>query len=144
MRGLGYFIEPLLVIALFAKRELSVTFRGFTNVSNDLGVDVLRSVTMPFLKRFGLEVRAPSRSFFRGITTCSSGSACRAQDDVHLQIVRRGAPPAGMGEVLLNIPVVRSVQTLHLTDPGRVKRVRGVAYGVKVRGITQRPDESLL
>jgi len=108
VRGLGYFIEPLLAIALFAKRPLTITLRGLTNVERDIGVDVLRSVTMPLLKRFGLE------------------------DELHLQIVRRGAPPAGVGEVVLTIPVVRSLQPLHLTDPGRVKRVRGVAYGTKV------------
>jgi RNA 3'-terminal phosphate cyclase-like protein len=54
------------------------------------------------------------------------------QDGMRLQIVRRGAPPTGRGEVILHIPTVRSLRTVHLTDPGRVKRVRGVAYGVKV------------
>jgi RNA 3'-terminal phosphate cyclase-like protein len=53
---LGYFIEPLLAIALFAKSELTVTLRGLTNVGSDIGVDVLRSVTMPLFKRFGVEV----------------------------------------------------------------------------------------
>jgi RNA 3'-terminal phosphate cyclase-like protein len=52
---------------------------------------------------------------------------------MRLQIVRRGAPPTGKGEVTLHIPTVRSLKTLYLTDPGRVKRVRGVAYGTKVR-----------
>mmetsp|Transcript_3024 Transcript_3024/g.10120 ORF Transcript_3024/g.10120 Transcript_3024/m.10120 type:complete len:177 (+) Transcript_3024:390-920(+) len=108
VRGLGYFIEPLLAIALFAKSDLTVTLRGLTNVGSDIGVDILRSVTMPLFKKFGLE------------------------DGMRLQIVRRGAPPTGRGEVILNIPTVRSLRTVHLTDPGRVKRVRGVAYGTKV------------
>lgn len=56
VRGMGYFIEPLLAIALFAKSDLTVTLRGLTNVGSDIGVDILRSVTMPLFKKFGLEV----------------------------------------------------------------------------------------
>lgn len=62
------------------------------------------------------------------------------QDGMRLQIVRRGAPPTGRGEVILNIPTVRSLRTVHLTDPGRVKRVRGVAYGTKVRSLNVFPS----
>ncbi|EOD33259.1 hypothetical protein EMIHUDRAFT_63451 [Emiliania huxleyi CCMP1516] len=111
-RGVGYFVEPLLALAPFAKRDLQITFRGLTNHAHDVGVDVLRSASLPLLKRFGIE------------------------GEMALQVVRRGAPPSGagdgVGEVVLKLPAVRTLHPLHLTDPGRVKRVRGLAYGSRV------------
>ena len=53
VRGVGYFVEPLLALAPFAKRDLQITFRGLTNHAHDVGVDVLRSASLPLLKRSG-------------------------------------------------------------------------------------------
>ena len=46
-RAVGYFVQPLLVLAPFAKRALRVTLKGVTNGSDDVSVDVLRTVTLP-------------------------------------------------------------------------------------------------
>merc|ERR1719440_1158179 len=51
-RAIGYFVQPLLVLAPFAKRALSVTLRGVTNGPDDPSVDVLRTVTLPLLRHF--------------------------------------------------------------------------------------------
>ena len=107
-RGIGYFVQPLLALAPFAKAPFDLTLRGITNDTCDVGVDTLRTVTLPMLRHFGLA------------------------DGVQLQIVRRGAPPLGGGEVRLSLPIVRELSPINLTEAGRVRRVRGVAYGAKV------------
>ena len=48
------------------------------------------------------------------------------------QIVKRGAPPLGGGEVLLRLPVIKQLPPVSLTDEGMVKRIRGVAYSARV------------
>ena len=106
-RAIGYFAQPLLVLAPFAKQELSITLRGLTNGPDDMGVDVLRTVTLPLLRHFGLE-----------------GTA--------LHVTKRGAPPDGGGEVRLDVPAVRQLTPVSLLETGKVRRVRGVAYGAKV------------
>lgn len=48
------------------------------------------------------------------------------------QVVRRGAPPLGGGEVLVRLPVIKQLPPVSLTDEGMVKRIRGVAYSARV------------
>ena len=107
-RAIGYFVQPLILLAPFAKAPLSITLLGVTNDEVDVGVDVLRTVTLPMLRHFGLD------------------------DGVQLQIRKRGAAPLGGGEVLLELPIVRELSPIELVDAGLVRRVRGVAYGMKV------------
>ena len=44
------------------------------------------------------------------------------------QVVKRGMAPGGGGEVFFSCPVRRTVRPVQLTDPGKIKRIRGVAY----------------
>lgn len=44
------------------------------------------------------------------------------------QVVKRGMAPGGGGEVVFTCPVRRTVRPVLLTDPGKIKRIRGVAY----------------
>lgn len=37
-------------------------------------------------------------------------------------------PPGGGGEVVFSCPVRRFIKPVQLTDPGKVKRIRGMAY----------------
>ena len=65
-RAIGYFVQPLLALAPFAKRGLSLTLRGVTNGPDDPSVDVLRTVTLPLLTQsrsisFVCTVRFPSQ-----------------------------------------------------------------------------------
>lgn len=108
-RAIGYFLEPLLVLALFGKRPLSITLKGITNDEVDACVDTCRTTTLPLLKHFGVPA-----------------------EELELKVVQRGAPPLGGGEVLLKVPTVNSLQPVHWLDEGMVKRVRGVAYSTRV------------
>jgi len=44
-----------------------------------------------------------------------------------LQIKKRGAPPEGGGEVQFLCPVVKQVKILNFVEPGKIKRIRGIA-----------------
>ncbi|KAL0011893.1 hypothetical protein SO802_007001 [Lithocarpus litseifolius] len=108
-RSISYYLEPLLVLALFSKKPLTITLRGITNDSKDPSVDTFRSTTLQLLKRFGV----PS-------------------EGLDLRIVSRGSAPLGGGEVILSIPIVHCLNAVNLTDVGMVKRIRGVAYSTRV------------
>ncbi|KAI9325443.1 RNA 3'-terminal phosphate cyclase/enolpyruvate transferase [Zopfochytrium polystomum] len=147
-RAIGYFLEPLIALSPFCKTPLTATLTGVTNNNIDVGVDVLRTVTLPVLRRFLPE------------STASAG----LQVPLELKIDRRGLQPAGGGAVTFRCPTVRclvSPSTLStvaapIGDGGRpgapvpahavfatpvagagavrraVRRVRGVAYAARV------------
>ncbi|GKV14078.1 hypothetical protein SLEP1_g24999 [Rubroshorea leprosula] len=108
-RSIGYFLEPLVVLGLFAKKPLSIRLKGITNDSKDPSIDTFLSTTLPLLKRFGV----PSEGLV-------------------LKIESRGVPPRGGGEVLLSVPVIQCLTAVNWIDEGMVNRIRGVAFTTRV------------
>nr|CAG4640852.1 EOG090X05X4 [Eulimnadia texana] len=107
-RGIGYFLEPLFAIAPFCKKPLQITLRGITNESVDPSVDALRAGAFPVLKKFLLD-----------------------DEGLQLKINKRGAAPKGGGEIVFTCPVKRQLRPLQFIDPGKIKKIRGVAYAVR-------------
>ncbi|GLB34856.1 putative RNA 3'-terminal phosphate cyclase (RTC), insert domain [Lyophyllum shimeji] len=107
-RSIGYYLEPLVMLAPFSKTPFQITLRGITTDENDLSVDLFRTVTLPHLQLFGVS------------------------EGLELRIKKRGAPPEGGGEVQFLCPVVKQVKTLNFVEPGKIKRIRGVAHAVRV------------
>jgi len=105
---LTYFLEALLLLAPLAKQPLSVRLKGVTNSCEDLTCDTFRTATLPLLAKFGIS------------------------EQLTFKILKRGAPPAGGGEVLFSCPTVKVIQPVELLNEGKVKRVRGVAYTTRV------------
>ncbi|XP_006737330.2 RNA 3'-terminal phosphate cyclase-like protein [Leptonychotes weddellii] len=105
LRSIGYYLESLLCLAPFMKHPLRIVLRGVTNDQVDPSVDVLKATALPLLKQFGID----GESF-------------------ELKVVRRGMPPGGGGEVLFSCPVRKVLKPVQLTDPGKIKRIRGIAY----------------
>uniref|UniRef100_A0A8D2L6V4 RNA terminal phosphate cyclase like 1 n=1 Tax=Varanus komodoensis TaxID=61221 RepID=A0A8D2L6V4_VARKO len=108
-RSIGYYLESLLCLAPFMKHSLRIVLRGITNDQVDPSVDVLKATAIPLLKRFGIDGEA-----------------------LELKITRRGMPPKGGGEVIFSCPVKRALKPIQYIDPGKIKRIRGVAYSVRV------------
>ncbi|XP_049751489.1 RNA 3'-terminal phosphate cyclase-like protein isoform X1 [Elephas maximus indicus] len=109
LRSIGYYLEALLCLAPFMKHPLRIVLRGVTNDQVDPSVDVLKATALPLLKQFGID-----------------------GESLELKVVRRGMPPGGGGEVFFSCPVRKALKPIQLTDPGKIKRIRGVAYSVRV------------
>ncbi|KYO20841.1 RNA 3'-terminal phosphate cyclase-like protein [Alligator mississippiensis] len=108
-RSIGYYLESLLCLAPFVKHPLRIILRGVTNDQVDPSVDVLKATALPLLKKFGID-----------------------GESLELKITRRGMPPKGGGEVVFSCPVRKTLQPIQFTDPGKIKRIRGTAFSVRV------------
>ncbi|KMZ63506.1 putative RNA 3' terminal phosphate cyclase [Zostera marina] len=105
-QGIGYFLEPLIVLALFGKKPLSIKLKGITNDSRNPSVDTFQSTTFQMLKRFGVP-----------------------DEGLMLKIENRGIPPLGGGDVVLRIPIIHSsLSAVNWIDEGMVKRIRGTTF----------------
>ncbi|KZS87468.1 18S rRNA biogenesis protein [Sistotremastrum niveocremeum HHB9708] len=107
-RSIGYFLEPMVAIAPFAKTKVHLTLKGITTDDKDLSADLIRTVTLTHLQLFNIS------------------------DGLELRIKKRGAAPLGGGEVHFLCPVVRQIKTLNFVDAGKIKRIRGISHSVRV------------
>lgn len=116
-RGIGYWIEAILPLLLFAKTSTKITFTDCcTNHDLDLTVDTIRNAVFPCVTRFLEEGE---------------------EDGLELKLKRRGVLPLGGGEVILSVPMVRkSLEPIDFTDVGKVKRIRGLCYTVRMAANT--------
>ncbi|KAK3090706.1 hypothetical protein FSP39_013900 [Pinctada imbricata] len=112
-RSIGYYLEGLVCLAPFMKKPLKTILRGVTNDQTDPSVDMVKLSTFPVLKRF-----------------------LGTDDNLELKINRRGAAPEGGGEVVFSCPCRQKLRPLQFTDPGKIKRIRGVAWAVRVSPAT--------
>lgn len=55
-----------------------------------------------------------------------------SDDGLELKTLKRGAKPEGGGEVLFKCPTKLKLIPINLTDPGKIKRIRGTAYTMRV------------
>ena len=86
-------------------QPLSITLRGVTNDPVDPSVDVFRTVTLPLLKRLGIE------------------------EGLELKVPKRGSRPLGGGEVVLRVPVIRQLPPVNLMDEGEASCRARVSRG---------------
>ncbi|OMJ83112.1 hypothetical protein SteCoe_16033 [Stentor coeruleus] len=97
--SLGFFIEGILPIVIFGKNKLHLVLKGLSHTADDIGIDVIQYVQIPLLKKFGVE-------------------------DVNIKILCRGDE----GEVVLKVTPIKNLNGVDLQDPGKIKKVRGVAF----------------
>eukprot|EP01118_Nematostelium_gracile_P001486 TRINITY_DN1153_c0_g1_i1.p1 TRINITY_DN1153_c0_g1~~TRINITY_DN1153_c0_g1_i1.p1 ORF type:complete len:372 (-),score=84.18 TRINITY_DN1153_c0_g1_i1:62-1177(-) len=107
-RSISWFLEGILGLAPFGKSPLNIVLNGITNDNTDVSVDLIRTVTLPTLRHFGIE------------------------EDLQLKISKRGAPPNGGGSVKFFCPSVRELKSIELLDEGKIRRIRGIAYSTRV------------
>lgn len=138
-RGVGYSLEALLLLGLFGRKPLRATLHGVTCGGLDGSVDSWRTVGLPLVRRcLGVGVQAASPGDVNFAATVADAAAAAlgggtvAAGDLALRLVRRGVPPLGGGEVVLDVPCVRCLPPMTLLDEGAVRRVRGVAFAARV------------
>ncbi|EZA53395.1 probable RNA 3'-terminal phosphate cyclase-like protein [Ooceraea biroi] len=108
-RGIGYYLEGIMMLAPFCKTPLNLKLRGVTNNTIDPSVDRIQTAGIPILKKF-----------------------LAGDNEVTLTIHKRGVAPLGGGEVHFKCPVSRNLRTVQLENSGMVKRIRGTACSVRV------------
>eukprot|EP01091_Cochliopodium_minus_P015712 TRINITY_DN5676_c0_g1_i1.p1 TRINITY_DN5676_c0_g1~~TRINITY_DN5676_c0_g1_i1.p1 ORF type:complete len:419 (-),score=89.89 TRINITY_DN5676_c0_g1_i1:28-1245(-) len=111
-RSIGWFLEGLVCLAPFGKERLIATLEGITNDNEDPSIDIFRTVTLPQLRHFGVDAR-----------------------DLEFQVVSRGVKPEGGGKVILKCPVMKTLNPIKLIEPGKIKRIRGIAFTLRVSPI---------
>ncbi|PHH64184.1 hypothetical protein CDD81_4931 [Ophiocordyceps australis] len=119
-RGITYFLLPLCLLAPFSKAHMNVRFSGpgvitSATETGDVSVDTFRTAILPLFALFGIP---PARIELRVLQRSCAGPGGRG----------------GGGCVELRFASqVRLPKTLHLNhSPGRVRRIRGVAYSTGV------------
>lgn len=108
-RGIGYYLEVVMILAPFCKRPINIKLRGITNNTTDPSIDRIKSSGLPILKKFI-------------IGDC----------DLDLTIKKRGAVPNGGGEVHFKCPINRGLRTIQFEECGLIQRVRGLSCSMKV------------
>lgn len=113
-RGVSYFLIPLCLLAPFSKAPINVLFTGpgvitSATPSGDMSADSVRTAILPLYAQFGITNKIELRLLQR--SNLSTGGK------------------GGAGEVQLVFGhQVRFPKTVHILNPGRVKKIRGVAY----------------
>lgn len=66
-RSVGWYLEPLLALAPFGKKDLVLTLKGITTNGRDASVDTIRTAGLPHLAMFldqeGVELRVSSSQY---------------------------------------------------------------------------------
>ena len=125
-RAIGYFLEPVIALAPFSKNPFALTLTGITNSPIDISVDILRTVILPHLKHFGIGLAENEQETITS-TLLSSSTA-----PPELKILKRGSSPKGGGEIFFWCPIIRTLRPVQFLEEGRVRRIRGIAYAVRV------------
>jgi len=89
MRSIGYYVETLLPLGPFCKKNLDARLTGVTNSLQDPSVDALKIAALSALRRFLV-----------------------VDDGLELNIVRRGMPPEGGGEIRLRCPIRKEMRPI--------------------------------
>ncbi|KAL0119465.1 hypothetical protein PUN28_007749 [Cardiocondyla obscurior] len=108
-RGIAYYLEAIMILAPFCKNHIGLKLRGVTNNSIDPSVDRILGSGIPILKKF-----------------------LGGDNEVVLNINKRGVAPLGGGEIYFKCPISRNLKTIQLEDSGMVKRIRGTANSIRV------------
>ena len=113
-RGIGFWAEAASLLCPFGKNPSKITFLScVTNCSADIGYDLLRTVTIPLLRRFGIEA---SIQLIKRFCMAKNGTSDGPVD----------------GSVVFSVDNVRVLQEIQPVMKGFIKRIRGVAFGVRV------------
>lgn len=113
MRSIGYYVDPLLLIAPFSKYAFKLALTGITTSmadGEDLSVDALVSAVVPTMK------------FFSPLVL----------ENCEFRILKRGAAPLGGGEVLFTCPIIAQSVPWELTSEGKIVKIRGMASTTRI------------
>ena len=95
-------LQALMVPAMNAPGDVRIRVRGGTDVRWSPSADYMRYVTIPVLKKMGYLTE--------------------------VELLERGYYPSGGGRIDIVTHPVKKLESLHLTEPGRLVTVKGVSH----------------
>ena len=107
-RAIGYFLEPMIALAPFAKNQMHCVLHGVTSDNVDVSVDNIKASTLPVLKHFGMLIGG------------------------EVKISKRGSLPLGGGQILFTCPTMRSLKPVKFCERGLVNKIRRTAYTTRI------------
>ncbi|KAA0192956.1 RNA 3'-terminal phosphate cyclase [Fasciolopsis buskii] len=110
-RGIGYYVEFLLLVAPFCKEPSEIRLRGVTNIKIDPSTEMIKQAWLPVYR-------------------CLIGASAAAS--LKLDVIKRGPAPLGGGEVLLVTKPSSAIFPVTKLSFGKVYRVRGLAWSCRV------------
>lgn len=116
-KSIGWFLEGVMPLAPFGKESLTLTFNGATDGAchSDPSADYLATSVLPLFIRFGI------------------GADADESPPPSIKVIKRGAVPLGGGQVVFYCPIVKEItKPIDLTDPGKIKRVRGSVISCRI------------
>lgn len=116
-KSVGWFLEGVLALGPFGKEPLKLSLSGATDGAchSDPSPDYLATSVLPLFLRFGIGADADEGS------------------PPSIKVIKRGAVPSGGGKVSFYCPIVKEIpKPLDLTDPGKIKRVRGTVVSCRI------------
>uniref|UniRef100_A0A2P2I5U9 RNA 3'-terminal phosphate cyclase-like protein n=1 Tax=Hirondellea gigas TaxID=1518452 RepID=A0A2P2I5U9_9CRUS len=108
-RGIGYYLEPIMMLAPFCKKPLHIILKGITNCDSDVSVDQLRYSMLEVLRKFLI-----------------------TDDGLKLTVLKRGLPPVAGGHVEFCCPIRRELKPFQWVESGQVRKVRGMCFTRRV------------
>ena len=110
-RPIGYFLEMLIPLALFAKSQTTLTFTGITQSSLEApSVDSIKMINFGILRAWGIK-----------------------ESTLDIKIIKRGYFPDGGGKIVFTAsPLSKGFESHQFINAGLIKRVRGIAACAKL------------
>ena len=108
-RSITYYLEFVVPLAIFGKTILSLQLEGVTDSCLDQSIDCFKNAATHLVRLFNNQ-----------------------DNTIDIQIKKRAYAPLGGGIVTLTQKYVKRLESVSLTDEGKVKRVRGVLTSARV------------
>ena len=91
-RCISYYLEYLILIAMFGKNSLNIRLKGITNDSYDSSVDTIQQHLIPLLKEH-----------------------YEFDNELSMKITIRGYLPKGVGEIHIIVTTIRKLKQVNIT-----------------------------
>ncbi|CAL8100247.1 unnamed protein product [Calicophoron daubneyi] len=110
-RGIGYFLELLLILAPFCKQGIEAKLHGVTNCLHDPSVEMIKHTWLPV---------------YNALVGPSAAATLK------IEVSKRGLAPNGGGEVQFISKPCSSILPIEKISVGKIFRIRGIAWTCRV------------
>lgn len=110
-RAISYYLEPLIIMGIFSKKQLEIKLKGITHDNIDLSVDLMRNALLYMLKEYY------EGAIYMELKTFQKGFRPSANGLVYFKV----------SAIKKNLPALKQLSTKPL-----IKRIRGNAIAGKV------------